>query len=452
MPILMCYIATNTVSGEELAIKLEDLGTEHPRLESETRIYHSLAGGVGIPWVHWSKTECNYKIMALDLLGPSLENLFEHGDRRFSLKTILLITDQLITRIEYIHAKSFIYGAIKPDNFLIGTGKMSDQIHVIGFGFATECADDKAHSIDPQAKTTQCASFQHFSDLISYQIFIRQDQKRRDDLESLGYLMLYFFQSSLPWHKFLPGKKTTPVKTLCHGIPNEFATYLSYARSLTVNDKPDYAYIRKIFRDLFIRRRFEYEDTFDWATRKYQRLAQESGDTLRDSLSPEDLRGEVNKYLEELSTLEVECKDRHEYPSAVMETTSRAKGLDLSASEWQSFRGLHQRLLATCYDLLAMANHPSAPEDIKSTRQQDTMPHKLIYIGILPFLNAAKYQLPESLDHMFFHINYAFTLLQDLLRRVPEHRGVWLSCTRQLAWYTLFGLTGVGFALTFIQV
>jgi len=97
--------------------------------------------------------------MVLDLLGPSLEDLFKYCDRRFSLKTVLLIADQLISRIEYIHAKFFIYRDIKPDSFLIGVGKIGAQINVIGLGFAKEYEDSKAHSQIPQHGTAQCASF-----------------------------------------------------------------------------------------------------------------------------------------------------------------------------------------------------------------------------------------------------------------------------------------------------
>jgi hypothetical protein len=87
---------TNIISGEEIAIKLESVKAKHPQLEYEARVYKSLAGGVGIPFVRWFGTECDYNAMVLDLLGPSLEDLFNFCNRKFSLKTVLLLADQLV--------------------------------------------------------------------------------------------------------------------------------------------------------------------------------------------------------------------------------------------------------------------------------------------------------------------------------------------------------------------
>ena len=99
-------------------------------------------------------------------------------------------------------------------------------------------------------------------------------------MESLGYVMLYFCRGSLPWQglkaatkkqkydRIMEKKMTTPTEVLCRGFPNEFAIYLNYTRSLRFDDKPDYSYLRKIFRDLFVREGFQYDYVFDWSMQR----------------------------------------------------------------------------------------------------------------------------------------------------------------------------------------
>lgn len=103
------------------------------------------------------------------------------------------------------------------------------------------------------------------------------EQSRRDDLESLGYVLMYFLRGSLPWQglkaatkkqkydRIMEKKMTTPTELLCRGFPSEMAIYLNCCRSLRFDDKPDYSYLRKLFRDLFVREGFQYDYIFDWS-------------------------------------------------------------------------------------------------------------------------------------------------------------------------------------------
>ena len=107
-------------------------------LEGEADAYRSLSSRVGIPRVHAYKTECEYNTMVFDLLGPSLEDLFNFCDRKFSLKTILMLVDQLLYRLEYIHSKRVIHRDIKPENFLMGVGKQGNIVYITDLGLARE--------------------------------------------------------------------------------------------------------------------------------------------------------------------------------------------------------------------------------------------------------------------------------------------------------------------------
>jgi casein kinase I family protein HRR25 len=129
---------TDLELGEDVALKLEYIKKDLPVLEYESHVYESLAGGVGIPRMRWYGQECDFYVLISDLLGPSLEDLFNFCDRKFSLKTVLLLADQLIPRIEYLHSKSWVHRDIKPENFVMGTGKLGNVVHVIDFGLAQE--------------------------------------------------------------------------------------------------------------------------------------------------------------------------------------------------------------------------------------------------------------------------------------------------------------------------
>lgn len=228
---------------------------------------------MGIPNVHWSGTEGDYNIMVMDLLGPSLEDLFSYAKRKFSLKTVLLIADHTIQRIEFIHSKNFVHRDIKPDNFLVGVGKKQTMIYAIDFGLAKRYRDVKTgdHVLYKDGKSlTGTARY------ASVNTHLGIEQSRRDDLEALGFVLMYFNRGSLPWqglraqtkkekYEIIKEKKvTTSVESLCKGFPQEFADYLEYCHKLKFDEKPDYALLRKLFKDLFIRKGFEYDYLYDW--------------------------------------------------------------------------------------------------------------------------------------------------------------------------------------------
>lgn len=122
--------------GEEVAIKLESGTSKNQQLGFEYKVYRVLKGGVGIPSVYYYGVEGAYNVMVMELLGPSLEDLFNYCNRRFSIKTVCMLAIELIQRIEYIHSKNFIHRDIKPDNFAVGLGKKANVIHVIDFGLS----------------------------------------------------------------------------------------------------------------------------------------------------------------------------------------------------------------------------------------------------------------------------------------------------------------------------
>ena len=134
--------------------------------------------------------------MITEYLGPSIEDLFELCDREFSIKTICMIFHQLIQRIQEIHNKTFVHRDIKPDNFLFGYTQKSNQIYTIDFGLAVSYIDPNTTQHIKKVKRSSLTGTAKFASVNAHKVY---DLSRRDDLESLGNLILYLWLGKLPW-------------------------------------------------------------------------------------------------------------------------------------------------------------------------------------------------------------------------------------------------------------
>jgi len=193
----------------------------------------------------------------------------------------------MISRVEFAQSKNFPHRDIKPDNFLMGVGKKGHHVYIIDFGLAKKYRDPKTHQHIPYKEGKNLTGTARYASINTH---IGIEQARRDDLEAVGYVLMYFLRGSLPWQglaaqtkkqkydRISEKKMSTPVETLCKGFPMEFATYLNYSRSLRFEDKPDYQYLRKLFRDLFIKEGYHMDYIFDWTTAKQRSTAQEGTD------------------------------------------------------------------------------------------------------------------------------------------------------------------------------
>ncbi|MCJ1475321.1 casein kinase I [Lambiella insularis] len=269
------FEGTNLLNNQQVAIKFEPRKSDAPQLRDEYRTYKILVGCPGIPNVYYFGQEGLHNILVIDLLGPSLEDLFDHCNRRFTTKTVVMVAKQMLSRVQTIHEKNLIYRDIKPDNFLIGrpSSKSANVIHVVDFGMAKQYRDPKTKQHIPYRERKSLSGTARY---MSINTHLGREQSRRDDLEALGHVFMYFLRGGLPWQglkaatnkqkyeKIGEKKQTTAIKDLCDSFPEEFNKYLNYVRNLGFEDTPDYDYLRDLFTQA-LKNTGEVEDgEYDW--------------------------------------------------------------------------------------------------------------------------------------------------------------------------------------------
>lgn len=236
-----------------------------------------------MPRVKWfGPHDRDYNVLVMELLGPSLEDLFNFCGRKFTKKTVLMLADQMIARIEYVHNKNFIHRDMKPDNFLMGIGQHCNKVFIVDFGLAKKYRDSRTRAHIQYREDKSLTGTARYASVNAH---LGIEQSRRDDMESLGYVFMYFLRGSLPWQGLKAGNKkqkydkisekkmSTPVEALCKGFPAEFAMYLNYCRGLRFEEAPDYMYLRQLFRILCRTLNHSYDYIFDWTLLKQKAAA-----------------------------------------------------------------------------------------------------------------------------------------------------------------------------------
>ena len=198
----------------------------------------------------------DYYYLIMEFLGPNLVELLNYcKTRKFTISTVCLIAMQIINRIENIHKHNFIHRDIKPENFLIGSHDKSNIIYLIDFGLSKRYKNPKNHQHIPYREGRPLTGTARY---VSISTHLGIEQSRRDDLESIGYVLVFFLKGALPWQglkngadnkyqRIMEKKLQIPTEMLCHGLPEEFILFINYTKSLKFEDRPDYDYIRGLF-------------------------------------------------------------------------------------------------------------------------------------------------------------------------------------------------------------
>lgn len=263
--------ATDTRTDEGVAVKMEEIRTKHPQLRYEARVYQLLQGGAGFPTMRWSGIEGDYNVLVMDRLGHNLETLFNRCQRRFDIKTVCMLADQMIARVQHLHAVRFLHRDIKPDNFLMGYGPFANVVYLIDMGLTKRYKKSGGVHI-PMVEGKSLTGTARYASVYTHQGL---EQSRRDDMEALGYVFIYFLRGRLPWQglrdngdkyeKIRQKKEETALPELCRGLPRELLLYMEHCRGLAFDQAPDYIYLKNLFRAVMKAHGHKYDYVYCWS-------------------------------------------------------------------------------------------------------------------------------------------------------------------------------------------
>jgi serine/threonine protein kinase len=279
---------------EKYALKFEERKKDYNLLQNEAAIMNYLKGP-NIPFVKSYGFNNKYNILVMQLLGKSLEELLMER-KNFSLKTVCMLGYQMINILEFIHERHILHRDVKPDNFVMGLDELSENVYLIDFGLAKKYRSMTTliqYPLTKKDKLTGTARYASINALKGY------EHSRRDELESVGYILVYFLKGKLPWQRIKANTKEEKYKKilekkieissneLCKGLPKEFENFLEYTKQLKYEERPNYNILRKLLDNIMKRKNYNYDYIYDWTTleekefRKHNRTKTEpTGETM----------------------------------------------------------------------------------------------------------------------------------------------------------------------------
>ena len=266
------YKGINIIDKKGVAVKVEKKDIGLNLLEKESYYLYNLKG-IGVPEVVSYGYSGKYNILVQTLLGESLGKIFYKNNYHFPLKDICMFSIQILDRIEYVHSKYIIHRDIKPENFLIGDPDKY-MIYIIDFGLSKKYKSSRTNKHVQFRLTKKFTGTARYASLNSIR---GSEQSRRDDLEAIGYMLLYFFNGGkLPWQgvsckqkaekyvKIYTMKKNLNLDEFCKDMPREIIYFMNYARGLEFEQKPDYNYLRSLFENVLKANRTSNDLHFSW--------------------------------------------------------------------------------------------------------------------------------------------------------------------------------------------
>lgn len=262
------------VSNQIVAMKIEKKREgKQLMVYREYQIMKDFKNETGFAQLHSYLKNDDYSYLVMSNLGPNLETLKISKGGSFSLKTTLMIGYQIISRIQTFHNKNFLHRDIKPENFVIGSIEDDKYIYLIDFGLSRSYIQEDGSHIPFRDKKGMVGTARY----VSINTHLGYEQSRRDDLESIGYILVYLCKGGLPWQnlpaknkeekyeKILDIKKKTSVEELCKNLPTKFIDYFNYVKSLPFKSTPDYENLKDLFISMMKENEIKINYKFDWS-------------------------------------------------------------------------------------------------------------------------------------------------------------------------------------------
>ncbi|KAJ8502280.1 hypothetical protein ONZ51_g37 [Trametes cubensis] len=275
--------AFNNLTGQDVAIKMTHRVTDETvvvtSLEYEMAVYKLIPDGThGFPSIHYSGKDANHHVLVMDMLGPDLDAIRRACRGTFTLRTVCMLADQMLQRLQFLHSRGLVCCDVKPQNFAMGAeDKDPNTVYMFDLAHSKMYIDDETGEHLPFQERRHSRGSIRYASVPAHH---RHEVSRRDDIESLLYVLLELYHGSLPWDaiptddgrielKIMLDMKadvspTSPFGSLLARSPPEFAAYQAHCTNLTFGQKPDYSLLRGLFRERMRKEGWGNNSPFDW--------------------------------------------------------------------------------------------------------------------------------------------------------------------------------------------
>ncbi len=268
------YECQNIKNKQTYAAKIEYHSAPNPQLYQESKIMTEMKGKLGFPTCYQVIYLKQELVMVTDLLGPNIQDIMDNIEgKKFTMKSTLILTEQMLKRLRDLHEKGIIHRDMKPENFVIGKGKNEKLIYMIDFGLSRHYLIEKTQQHIPMKSDRAIVGTLRY---ISMNCHEDLEVSRRDDLESLAYMMIHFVIGELPWmgikakslgekyKRVYEKKQETVPDDICKILPDEMKSFLQHILNLEFEEKPNYDYLEGLIKSLKSKYGFKNDDNFEW--------------------------------------------------------------------------------------------------------------------------------------------------------------------------------------------